>query len=151
MLGSAAPAVVRRLGVRTMGTILPTPSSFSGLRSLGSLGPWMRDQPSEVAQMQKFYGHTMQPTYFKGPADKAYFYSISGVSIAGLILVFSGAFLGLAPPPPPPHTHAPCQQRVPVLPPLLTAAPLSHTPLPHFCNPALMFPLVIRPGRHDAR
>ena len=92
-LASTASSVARSARVRVLSTDsrLPTPAdSLSGFRTLGSMGPWMRDMPSEVKDLQKFFGHTNAPTYAKGATDKFYNSGIVFFSFAGTLMFAYG-------------------------------------------------------------
>lgn len=104
-LTSAVSSMSR--GVRRIGsdTRLATPANdgFTNLRTLGSLGPWMRDQPSHVVELQKFFGHTNAPTYAKGEADKFFNSGVLFISLTGLTMAAYGelrtALRSFSPPP----------------------------------------------------
>ena len=92
-LASTATAVARSARVRlaSTDTRLPTPvDSLDGLRTLGPLGPYMRDMPSEVKELQKFFGHTNAPTYAKGKMDHFFNYGILAFSLAGGLMMANG-------------------------------------------------------------
>ena len=87
-----ASAAAARRGVRMMsGGQIPAPASFTSVRTLGSMGPWMVAQPNQVKELQKFFGHTNAYTFEKGAADKFYNSGILFVSVSCMLLVGSGA------------------------------------------------------------
>ena len=112
----SSSTAVRNVGTRSFSLLnkelQATPSSFGNWRTLGPLGPYLRDQPSHVEEGKKLFGDLTNPlyTFQRGKMD-GFLNSASYVTCAaGVLLVLTGA---PAPPPLPPH---PLDSRLPFLP-----------------------------------
>ncbi len=83
--------VARRVGLRMASTSAPT--SFAGVRQMGALGAWLRDQPNAVPAAQKFFQESEKETFMKKDSDKAVMAFVFAVGGAGLLMAGRGESL----------------------------------------------------------